>query len=149
MVHAPFRPPLVPPRGALLPQQLRRRALGHQGNAPGILGGRLRGPALPRAAHELQAHRPVPGAGGELGLHRGKNPRRRTPGAPAEPVRLYGRRHGRRRRRRSRGLPCGRGKGHGGLGQRERRPQRHLQRPLDRGRLRQIRRAGDPARPEL
>ena len=75
---------------------------------------------LPGQAHELQAHGPVPGAGGQLGLCHGPDP----PGGPAhpraEPVRLHRRGHGGLRRRRGQRLPCGRRQGHGGLGQGER-----------------------------
>ena len=45
---------------------------------------------------------------------------RRAADQGAEPVRLHRRRHGGLRRGRGSGVPCGRGQGHGGLGQGER-----------------------------
>ena len=48
---------------------------------------------LPRASDRLQAHRLVPGAGGELGLDERIDPRRTPAGARAEPVRVYRRRN--------------------------------------------------------
>ncbi len=67
------------------------------------------------------------------------------PGPGAEPVCLYRRGYGRLRGGRRQRLPCGRGAGHGRLGQGKRQELRTggCADPLDRGRLRQICRAGD------
>ena len=65
-----------------------------------------------------------PGAGGELGLHHAQDPLRRKAGQRAQPLCVYRRGHrGRPCRRRER-LPCGRGQGHGGLGEGKRRVER-------------------------
>ena len=62
------------------PLQPRRRRVGVFQKAAGALGDRLPRPQVLRASHEFQAHRPVPGAGGELGLDALADSRR-DPGA--------------------------------------------------------------------
>ena len=64
---------------AVCPLLHRRRAVGEEGHA-GALDHPLRRPHLQHQAHELQAHRPLPGAGGQLGLCP-----RADPAAPAGP----------------------------------------------------------------
>ncbi len=83
----------------------------------GELADPLRGADLPGEAHELQAHGPVSGAGGELGFRHGEDPQCRPAYPGAEPVCLHRRRHRGLRRGGGQRLPCGRGQGHGGLGQ--------------------------------
>ena len=77
----------------------------------------------------------------------------RAAGRPVSVLNLFGYTggHGRVRVRRGERVPCGRGEGHGRLGQGKRRCLRRGRpaHPLDRGRLRQVRRAGDPPRPPL
>ena len=102
-------------------------------------------------AHELQAHRRVPGAGGQLGLYSGKGSLCGPPRKGAEPVCLFRRRNSGSCGRRGRGVPCGCSQGHGSLGQgkccgfRPCRPSH----PLDRGRLRQVHPAGAAPGPEI
>ena len=76
-----------------LRSQYRRRPLGEEDPA-GELEDPLPGPDLPGEAHELQAHGPVSGAGGQLGFRHGEDPERRAAHPGAEPVRLHRRGHG-------------------------------------------------------
>lgn len=92
---------------------LRRRLLGLPQEAPGELADKVRGTHIYGEAHRIQAHRAVPGAGGQLGLLHERNPRRRPPDKRAEPVRLHRRSYARMRCGGSLRVPCGRSKGHG------------------------------------
>ena len=95
---------------------------------------------LPAQALQLQAHRALSGAGGQLGLVFRYHPERGPAAEGAQPFRLYGRRDPERGRGGSQRHPCGRLKGHGDLGQGKRgrlRPGRSAG-PLAGGRLRQI-----------
>ena len=150
MGYAPAKPPLERPGRPLPPQRDRRGQLG-QGPPARQLAGALWGAELQRQAYELQAYGPVPGAGLQLGLCHAENPFCRPAHQRAEPVRLHRGRHRGLRQGGGPGLPCGRGQGHGGLGQGERCRLRHggSPHPLDRGRLRQVCGAGDPPGPPL
>ena len=92
-----------------------------------------------------------PGAGRQLGLCDGENQRRRTAHQRSEPFCLHGRRDDCLRGGRRERLSCGRGEGHGRVGEGKRKVLRAGGKAdsLDRRRLRQICRARDPARPAL
>ena len=94
--------PAPPPAGAV----------GEEGHA-GALDHPLRQPHLQHQAHEFQAHRPLPGAGGQLGLCPRADPAGGTAHPGAQSVRLHRRSHGGLRRRRGQRVPCRRRPGHG------------------------------------
>ena len=95
------------------PLVLRRRLLGFPQEATGELADKVRGTHIYGEAHRIQAHRAVPGAGGQLGLLHERYPRRRPTDKRAEPVRLYRRSYAGMRCGGSLRVPRGRGKGHG------------------------------------
>ena len=72
--------------------------------------------ALLRPPHGLQAHRPFPGTGRQLGLDGRAHPRGEAPHQGAQSLRLHGRGNGGLRPRRRAGDACGRGQGHGAVG---------------------------------
>ena len=134
-----------------VPARLHRRGpVGQEGTAPALDIG-LQGADPQHQAYELQAHRRLSGAGGQLGFRHGAHPFRRAAHPGAQPLCLHRRGLGGLRGGGSRRVPRGRGQGHGELGAGERgllRPVRRAH-PLDRGRLRQVRGAGDPPGPPV
>ena len=125
----PEEPRLEAGQRPVSPKPVRRRPLGEEDPA-GELEDPLPGPDLPGEAHELQAHGPVSGTGGELGFRHGEDPERRAAHPGAEPVRLHRRGYGGLRQGGGQRLPRGRGQGHGGLGQGKRQTLRLGEAPI-------------------
>ena len=150
LADAQARPALEGLRREIYPQRVRRRGLGQAPPAP-ELADRLRRAPLQREAHELQAHGHLPGAGRKLGLHHAEDTRR---GARISVLNLFaytGAATVAALRAGASVCHVDAAKGMVAWAKEETPPPRSggQARPLDSGRLRQVRRARDTPRAAL